>query len=221
MVALFSAVLPLVFLAQSQSIYLICAIIVIAVGILVMSIKNMLKKVPRIKRCNIGFRGERLTAQYLQPLIGDGYYIFHDIPMGDYNVDHAIVGPKGVYAIETKTRRKRMSAGANRAKVLYDGKTLTYPECPPERYGLDNAVDRAKGLQKFLSSAVGESVSVSPILALPGWYIKRTGKGLPPVINPQSIPKFVRKYGRDELSDPQIKRILHQLREKVKIEKPL
>lgn len=169
------------------------------------------KLIPTISDYRVGFDGERLTAQYLQPLLCQGYHVYHDIPMKDYNVDHVVVGPNGVFAIETKARRKRRSAGAERARVKYDGKTLQYPEQPPETWGIEAARDRAKGLQQWLSSAIGEPVIVQPILSLPGWYVERTGARTLPVMNPKSIPSFVGKYGSGRLSETQVKRIRHQL----------
>ena len=204
---------------QLKSIPLYWKFIVVIVALIWMwwSVRSILKIYPLIRSYNIGFQGERLTAQYLQPLLCKGYHVFHDIPMNDYNVDHVVVGPNGVFAVETKTRRKRISAGIDRAKVLYDGQALHYPECQPEKYGLEAAVSRAKGLQDWISSAVGESITVKPILALPGWYVDRKGSGNLPVMNPKSIPNFVVKSDREKLSDNQIKRIKHQLFEKSKV----
>lgn len=176
------------------------------------------KLLPKLRNHRIGFDGERLTAQYLQPILCQGHFVYHDIPMKDYNVDHVIVGPNGVFGIETKARRKRRSAGVDRARVKFDGNSLQYPELKPEAYGLEAAVTRAKGLQEWLSSAVGESVPVQPILALPGWYVERTGRSGLPVMNPKSIPNFILRTDRKPLPDRLIKQIRHQLFEKSKVE---
>ena len=185
-----------------------------AVGVQVWYGLKFRKLIPKLRSYQIGFEGERLTAQYLQPLLCQGYLVFHDIPMEGYNVDHVVVGPNGVFAIETKSRRKRRSAGIERARVKYDGKTLQYPEQKPETWGIDAAIERAKGLQHWLGSAVGETISVQPILSLPGWYVERSGPRALPVMNPKSIPNFIGKYRTGQLSDIQIKRIRHQLGEK-------
>lgn len=170
-------------------------------------------------RCHrIGFEGERLTAQYLQPLLCRGYLVFHDIPMGAYNVDHVVVGPTGVYAIETKTRRKRRSAGTKRARVTYDGRALRYPEQPPETHGIEAAVSRARGLRDWLSSAIGEPVWVQPVLALPGWYVEWKGRGELPVMNPKSIPNFITRRSGTHLDEQTVRRIRHQLFERSKVE---
>jgi len=88
----------------------------------------------------------------------------------------------------------------------------------PETHGLDAAVTRAKGLQEWLTSAVGEPVAVQPILALPGWYVDRTGRSSLPVMNPKTIPNFISKAAPRPLSGQRIKQIRHHLFEKNKVE---
>ena len=51
-----------------------------------------------------GAEGEERTAEYLDPLAAKGFVIFHDrkIPMSPANVDHIVIGPTGVFVVETK-----------------------------------------------------------------------------------------------------------------------
>jgi hypothetical protein len=51
-----------------------------------------------------GAEGEERTATYLDPLAREGFVIFHDrkIPMSVANIDHIVIGPTGVYVVETK-----------------------------------------------------------------------------------------------------------------------
>jgi hypothetical protein len=57
----------------------------------------------------LGYFGERIVAEHLEPLKLQGWRIFHDVPGisngSSFNLDHIAVGPNGVFAIETKTRR--------------------------------------------------------------------------------------------------------------------
>lgn len=210
--------LPVMLLGVPANRIMIGSVVVAALIGIAYSAKKILKLLPEIRSYKIGFAGERLTAQYLQKLGADGYLVFHDIPMKDYNVDHVVVGPNGVFAIETKTRRKRLSAGADRAHVIYNGKSLQYPQQQPETYGLDAAVSRSKGLQDWLSSAVGETVPVKPILALPGWFVVEKGNFSLQVKNPKNIPGLIKRLKNGNLMPEQINRIAHQLLEKSKIE---
>jgi Nuclease-related domain len=54
-----------------------------------------------------GAQGERRTARLLAPLEQRGYQVFHDlaVPGSAANVDHLVVGPTGVYVIDSKRYR--------------------------------------------------------------------------------------------------------------------
>jgi hypothetical protein len=51
-----------------------------------------------------GAAGERRTARLLDRLVRDGYVIFHDlaIPGSPANLDHLVIGPSGVFVIDSK-----------------------------------------------------------------------------------------------------------------------
>jgi Nuclease-related domain len=51
-----------------------------------------------------GAHGERRTARLLRRLTRDGYVVFHDlaVPGSDANVDHLVIGPSGVFVIDSK-----------------------------------------------------------------------------------------------------------------------
>jgi hypothetical protein len=57
-----------------------------------------------------GAQGERRTARLLAPLERRGYQVFHDlsVPGSAANVDHLVVGPTGVYVIDSKRYRGRL-----------------------------------------------------------------------------------------------------------------
>lgn len=51
-----------------------------------------------------GGYGEELTARYLNPLSGDGWWVLHDlaVPASDANIDHIVVGPPGIFVVDSK-----------------------------------------------------------------------------------------------------------------------
>lgn len=91
----------------------------------------------------------------------DGCHVFHDVPMEPYgNLDHVIVAPSGVYAVETKTRRKRKAPPGKRDhEVLFDGKRLEYPQ-GTETQSLEQARQQADRLRALLGKAVGEPAAI-------------------------------------------------------------
>jgi hypothetical protein len=51
-----------------------------------------------------GAHGERRTARLLDRLTRDGHMVFHDlaVPGSDANLDHLVIGPTGVFVIDSK-----------------------------------------------------------------------------------------------------------------------
>jgi hypothetical protein len=73
-----------------------------------------------------GAEGERRTARLLAPLERHGYQVFHDlaVPGSAANVDHVVVGPTGVYVIDSKRYRGRLRYAAGH--LWYGGRTLDW-----------------------------------------------------------------------------------------------
>ena len=117
-----------------------------------------------------GIAAERATAQALTPLISKGCAIYHDIPAGNFNLDHVVVGPDAVFMVETKSRRKPAARNVANAKATFDGKMIAFPGWR-ETEMLDQARAQTRWLGDYLYRKTGERVSVKPVLALPGWFV--------------------------------------------------
>lgn len=72
----------------------------------------------RIERSFKGARGEERVAQILQELPED-YHIFNDFVACGKHVDHVVVGPNGVYSVETKFWRGKITL--EEGHILLDG----------------------------------------------------------------------------------------------------
>jgi hypothetical protein len=140
----------------------------------------------------LGFSGERLVAEKLSPLVAEGCHVFHDFPADPkWNIDHIVVAPSGVYAIETKTRRKQKTLpGTEEHKAFYEGSKLRFPR-GYDTADLNQAKANARWLTEYLTKTVGEPVIVTPMLTYPGWLVELTTRPDFPVLNPKQIPKIV------------------------------
>jgi hypothetical protein len=71
-----------------------------------------------------GAQGERRTARLLDPLERRGYQVFHDlaVPGSATNVDHVVVGPSGVYVIDSKRYRGQLRYTGG--QLWHGGRTL-------------------------------------------------------------------------------------------------
>ena len=160
----------------------------------------------------LGLDAEMAVGQELNHLMLHGCRVFHDFPTKNFNIDHVVIGPGGVIAVETKGRAKRDQGGGSAdAKVIFNGEYLRFPGWL-EKNPVLQARRQAVWLQKWLTSAVGQTVKVRPALALAGWYVERTKTGDVLVYNGKS-PVFLTNPNitGDRLSAEMIQRIVHQV----------
>lgn len=178
-------------------------------------IRHLVRGIERWSNTWLGYIGERVVAESLDELKAQGFRIFHDVPAGDpknpFNIDHVIVGPSGVFAIETKTRRKgRARAGFAEHQIIYDGQVLAYP-WGEDRHGLDQAQRQAVWLQAWLEQLLGRTIRVQPVLTFPGWMVISRGPGAVAVLNPKQIPAAVALRGAPVLDGAAIDLVCRQL----------
>jgi hypothetical protein len=146
----------------------------------------------------LGYFGERIVAENLEPLKQQGWRIFHDVPGQNngtkFNLDHVAVGSTGVYVIETKTRRKGGARpGFDDHKVYFDGRSLVWP-WGEDNHGLEQAERNASWLADTLKDEIGERVHVTPYLTLPGWWVENKpsrDSRLCRVVNSKGLSKFL------------------------------
>lgn len=108
----------------------------------------------RIERSFKGARGEERVAGILQALPAD-YHVFNDFVACKRHVDHVVVGPTGVFSVETKCWRGKITL--EEGHVLLDGQL-------PDREPLKQALKEAN-LVKAELSKLGWSGAVTPVLA--------------------------------------------------------
>ena len=177
--------------------------------------QKLLQSVERWRNTYLGYFGERVVAEFLEPLKSQGCRVFHDVPCGEgktsFNIDHVVAGPGGVFAIETKTRRKgRSREGFAAHEIIYDGQVLAFP-WGEDRHGLDQAARQAEWLEDWLAQLLGRRTAVQPILTFPGWMIIKRGRGKIAVLNPKQIPAAIATRSQQMLEERELDLIVRQL----------
>lgn len=107
----------------------------------------------------VGALGELEVARRLGAL-GPGWYVLHSVPVGTgaSDLDHVVIGPAGVFTINTKHHRGQdVWVGAKR--ILVNGQRTDH---------LRNAAYEAKRASKLLSVAARRLVDVTPTVAIVG-----------------------------------------------------
>jgi hypothetical protein len=131
-----------------------------------------------------GAAGERRTARLLSPLERHGWAVLHDlaVPGSQANIDHLVIGPGGVFVIDSKQYRGRLQLdGSGR---LWHGR---YPLAPTMRAVSFEADQAARVL-------TDPDVVVVPVMAVHGAQIpwaKVVMDGVP-VVAARRLPSMLR-----------------------------
>src|SRR5436189_80749 len=97
----------------------------------------------------------------------EGYKPVHDIVGSGFNIDHVIVGPGGVFAIETKYRSGRGQITFRSTEGLFVGERLEEKNC------LKQARASAAAVRDLIQESCGRRVWVTPIVVFVGdWKIR-------------------------------------------------
>jgi Nuclease-related domain len=168
------------------------------IAVFIFSARWFARKAQESSNRYLGYFGERLVAEYLEPLKARGWRVFHDVPAiangNKFNIDHIAVGPAGVFTIETKTRRKGAARpGFDDHKVYFDGHVLVWP-WGEDSHGLEQTERNAVWLADTLVAEIGERFLVTPILTLPGWWVEMKPSREPRlcrVTNPKGLANFL------------------------------
>jgi hypothetical protein len=166
----------------------------------------------------LGFFGERYVGEYLDQLKHEGWVVFHDVPFegasGPFNIDHVALSRRGVWIIETKTRRKGdPRVGCKDHEVLSDGTKLTWPWGEDES-AIQQAKANAKSLGDWLQQMTGHRIPVSAIVTIPGWMVvERNANGIR-VTNPKMLCDFISKGNASPITEEQLDLIGRQLDQK-------
>jgi hypothetical protein len=203
--------------AHSPGLWLTLGATFLAICVLLV-IFGMIKAFKTLEECRnlrLGLRGEQAVAEVLGEVGIFGFRSFHDFTIdGDWNIDHIVVGARGVFAIETKARRKRKTSGSQPAHVVHpDGENLMFPTWTDTK-AIPQAKRNARSLSAYLTKKTGESVSVEPLVVLPGWFVQnRTSNNPVKVFNPSYLPRYL-SGEKESLVPAQVRRIIAAIEEK-------
>jgi hypothetical protein len=164
----------------------------------------------------LGRKGEVMVGQLLEGLRPYGYTPIHDVPCTgkngkEFNIDHVLVGPRGVFAIETKTWSK--TNGENEKMTFRDGALYAGSRRRSDAEILQ-AQRNGQWLLSLLETRSGRSFPVHAILTFPGWYVERDATSAIRdaygvyTLTPKAIGPYLGKYIDTSLSDDEIQQVV-------------
>lgn len=165
-------------------------LLVMTIFLLSQAIWKIWRVWPELAQIKQGVEGEKAVGQYLERLRERGYQVFHDLQGKDFNVDHVIIGPGGVFTIETKTLAKPMRG---ETKLHFDGESIVINGKPLPRNPVHQAKAQANWMRNVLSESTGREYEVWPVVLFPGWFIEHKPGALREVwvLEAKALSKFL------------------------------
>lgn len=142
----------------------------------------------RAKDADRGAYAEEVVAEILKDL-PVGYHAFHDLAFDGFNIDHVVVGPGGIFLVETKSHSGKVDArGEN---LLLNGNV-------PEKDFLKQTWSQTYQLRDFLKNKTFREWSVKPVLCFTRAFVKvrQPVKGIT-VVNKGYLKKYILQQQHD------------------------
>ena len=160
----------------------------LAIVATVVSVIWFLRLRPTVRNINRGERGELHVSDVLEELRSDGYLPIHDIVGDGFNVDHVLVGPGGVFAIETKYRSGEGEITFRDTEGVFVGGRLEGKNC------LKQARASAKAVSRLIAENCGRVEWVTPIVVFVGdWKIRNEWRDTnTQVCTPDGLLRYIR-----------------------------
>ncbi|QZA33268.1 nuclease-related domain-containing protein [Hydrogenibacillus sp. N12] len=156
-----------------------------------------------IDRALQGAEGEQRVEKILSSL-PDTYVVFHDLPCPAGNIDHIVVGPTGIFVIETKSHRGEITVSSD-GNLLRDGRPL-------EKNVVSQVWRQTMWLKETLESRLGHSVFIHPFLVFVNGFVRvyRPVQGVTVLPGKWLVETITKKPSR--LTEQQVSEIEQSLR---------
>lgn len=181
---------------------------ILAVLVTIVSGYKIIKFKYSLKALKQGRDGEREVGMNLELLREQGFKVYHDIVDKDFNLDHVLVGTKGIFVIETKTYSKPEKG---ECKIIYDGNKLSYNGTYRSDEPIIQAISASTWLKNYLKDSTGRDFNVLPIIVFPGWYIEsKVALTDFRILNPKGLDKFMQNR-KDKLPPEDVALIANRI----------
>ncbi|MCE5279286.1 MAG: nuclease-related domain-containing protein [Planctomycetaceae bacterium] len=172
-VAMFAAALMMIMVAWMlvlsksvvQGALSVTGVAVALIGVCIIKIGRGMREA---RSYSLGAKGEVYVSQCLDKLKANGWRLFEDVPNEKGNVDHVLVGPGGIFTIETKTHSRK---DGKKVEVTFDGQKVAI-----NGFETDEPIRQAFAEAGFIKNLVGATkADVQPVLIYVGAIINYRG----------------------------------------------
>ena len=115
-----------------------------------------------IENWQTGALGEQATAKALRPLEKDGWIVLHDLSAGRGNIDHVIVGPTGIYLLDSKRLGGTVSVAESGVSV----RRLDDPDLTYQHTGAGHLLNLARQTHERILATTRIKTWVTPVMVI-------------------------------------------------------
>jgi Nuclease-related domain len=133
---------------------------------------RMLLLWPRMRALKLARDGEKAVQHFLEGLRQRGYCIFDHVVGKGFNLDHVLIGPAGIFTVETKIDGRVIRSNT---PVIFDGDKIRLNGFEPERDTIVQAKRHANWLRVLLAESTGREFGVHPVILYPGCSVEWRG----------------------------------------------
>ena len=169
-----------------------------------------------------GYEGEKSVARILSSTLGDEYSLINDVAIHDGygNIDHVVLGPNGIFVIETKNYAGKIICDGDKWSSQRNGRfnrLLHYDLGSPSKQAKRNAT-RVKRVIEHMAMFKSKNIWVNGILVFANKHVQlQISNPTVPILRSTQLPNFIlTTEGRYEFSPFELdilgKKILKQRR---------
>ena len=151
------------------SIYIPIALTIITLLAIIYCTFRLIFLLKKIKSLALGRKGERIVAEILDNLRSKGFIVFHDIvdKNKNFNIDHVILSPHGIFTVETKTFSK-----TPKGEIIYRDDNIIAGNFNIGSKIIIQAETQTKWLKTMLKESTGKDYNAMPVIVFPGWFVQ-------------------------------------------------
>ena len=173
----------------------------------------------KYKKYKRGYEGEIRVTKHLKSELTDEYYMINDVNLPPYdrgNLDHVVLSPKGIFVIETKNHRGKITCYGDEWLIRYRGKnrgsterdfnfTLGSPSAQ-----VRNGAFRVKKVIESLEALKSKRAWVQGIVVFSNENAELDVNELPECVDVMTLsdlPNYLRNYSGKQYSPEEIELI--------------
>jgi len=148
----------------SRRVVLIWSFIVVEAGCLAVGARIVRKLDKEMASWKRGESGEVIVGQNLESLLPDDFRVIHDLKTDYGNFDHVVIGPPGIFAVETKNWRGTVTADGN-GELVWNERKYDKPH-------IANLTRRIMSVREQVVSLSKMDCFIQGVMVFPSAYLK-------------------------------------------------